>query len=403
MHNTRSAWDDFTIHRTVRGGEAGNFGRAGRVQWRPHLSPQGVFCVDRTLDARRPHNNEESSMNAMDSNRSTPERKRQSSLGALLVAASAGLVLLAGSAPVLAGTSNLTVVVESALTRPPELDVVSPSAATCTSPNFDKGCAITAYSVAISNGTSSNVSNAWFKATTYVFDGNGTQTSIKAPFVTVPQTCSKSADGTTIACNIGQVAAGGGSFPTFNVTVRSPSVTAPGHKIQLVWDIPSGQGASGSLSPVSSSTALSGQPAVTLIGEPPSPTKATTRSWVTEPHTQLFTGNTDIATSTNLATVKVDLPKVPDTQIAKLTTEVTTLGFCTTADFPKCVQYTLDIPGVFEPVDTTAEGYLIIILQRDSSTIKNGAKVENVVIYHSADATLDFQSPTAMPRGGFSP
>jgi len=327
-------------------------------------------------------------MNAIASHLSARGWKFRPSLGAALVAASAGLALLAGSSPVLAGTSNLDVVVESALTPPPLPDVVSPSASTCTFPTLVKGCTIAAYSVAISNPTSSNVSNAWFKATTYVFDTTGAQTSIKAQFLTVPSNCTKSPDSTTISCSIGQVAAGGGSFPKFVVTVHSPSVTAKGYEIRLAWDVPSGQGASGSLSPVSSSTAIPGE-AVTQVGDPPTPTKATTRSWVTAPNTELYTGDTDIATASNLGTVKVKLPKAPNTNVATLTSEVTNLGVCTTADFPSCIQYTLDIPGPLDNLgnvipfdDGTIDGYLTIVLQRDTSTVKNGAKVANVIVYH---------------------
>ena len=179
-------------------------------------------------------------MNAIASHLSARGWKFRPSLGAALVAASAGLALLAGSSPVLAGTSNLDVVVESALTPPPLPDVVSPSASTCTFPTLVKGCTIAAYSVAISNPTSSNVSNAWFKATTYVFDTTGAQTSIKAQFLTVPSNCTKSPDSTTISCSIGQVAAGGGSFPKFVVTVHSPSVTAKGYEIRFGMGRPVG-------------------------------------------------------------------------------------------------------------------------------------------------------------------
>ena len=294
-----------------------------------------------------------------------------------------GLALLAGSSPVLAGTSNLTVDVHSALTPPPLTDVVSPSASTCTFPTLVKGCTTGAYAVAIRNDTTSNVSNAYFQATTYVVDSAGALTSYKAEFLTAPG-CSIGANSTTISCNIGNLPAG--SFaPTFVVTVHSPSVTASGYKIKLVWDIPSGQGVSGSLSPVSSSTALS-QTSFTTIGDPPTAKKATTRSWVTAA-ADLYTGDSDIATLANLGTVKAHLPKAPTTNVATLTTEVTQQTFCTTSDFPNCIKYTLDIPGTFDD-GKTIDGYLTIVLQRDTSTIAPGAKVDNVVIYHQGVDSL---------------
>ena len=185
-------------------------------------------------------------MNAMGNDRSTQGWKRRSGSGAVLVAATMGLALLTGGSPALAGTSNLTVVVQSALTPPPLPDVVSPSASTCTYPTLVKGCVTAAYSVAISNATPGNVSNAWFNATTYVYDSTGALTSIKAEFLTAPG-CSISADRTTISCNIGNVPKRGGAFPTFVVTVHSPTVPASGHEIRLKWDVPNGQCANGSL------------------------------------------------------------------------------------------------------------------------------------------------------------
>lgn len=302
----------------------------------------------------------------------------RASLCVRILGAVFGAACLAANPPALAGTSNLSVDVHSALTPPPLADVVSPSASSCTFPTLLKGCTTGAYSVAISNTTSSNVSNAWFHATTYVVDGNGNPTSYHAQFTSAPG-CSTSADSTTIACNVGNLPAGS-SFPAFVVTVHSPSVTASGYKIKLVWDIPTGQGASGSLSPVSSSTALT-ETSFTMIGDPPTPRKATTRSWVTAA-ADLYTGDVDFATSANLGTVKAHLPKAPATNVATLTTEVTDLTFCTTSDFPQCIKYTLDIPGTFDTL--TPDGYLTFILQRDASTIKPGAKVQNVVIYHQS-------------------
>lgn len=298
--------------------------------------------------------------------------------GGWAAATALGLSALTGSAPVFAGTSNLDVVVQSALTPPPLPQVVSPSASTCTFPTLVKGCATGAYSVDIKNPSSGNVSNAWFHASTYVLDGTGAQTSLKAQFLVAPN-CTKSADSTTIACNIGNVPSGG-TIPQFIVTIHSPLVPANGHQIKLVWDIPSGQGASGSLSPVSSSTALS-QTSLTLIGDRPTPTKATTRSWVTAAN-ELYTGDTDIASSTNLGTVKAFLPKPPTTKVATLATEVKDT-ICS-SDYKKCIEFTLDIPGTFkDPGDTDGSSLLKLTLRRDAKTVQNGAKVANAYLTYT--------------------
>jgi hypothetical protein len=300
----------------------------------------------------------------------------------------------------MAGTSNLSVDVRSALTPPPLPDKVSPSATTCAlAPVAGKaGCTTAAYSVGISNPTSSNVSNAYFHATTYVVDANDQPTAYKAEFLTAPG-CSISANLTTISCQIGQVSAGASVAP-FIVTVHSPAVTTTDYKIKLVWDIPSGQGASGSLAPVSSSSAQS-QSSYTTISDPPTPKKATTRSWVTTAG-ELYTGNAEIATAANLGTVKVILPKAPDTNVATITTEVTEETFCTTADFPNCIRFTLDIPGEFE--DGTIAGYLTFVLQRDTTTIKKGARVENVVLYYqSSDLDPLLPIPDCDPLTGLLP
>jgi hypothetical protein len=157
-------------------------------------------------------------------------------------------------------------------------------------------------------------------------------------------------------------------------------VNAAGHRIKLVWEIPSGQGAGGSLSPVSSSTAQT-QTSYTLIGNPPTPTKATTRSWVTAAR-ELYTGDTDIASSTNLGTVKAFLPKPPTTKVATLTTEVKD-AICS-SDYKKCIDFTLEIPGVFkDPSDTDGSSLLKITLRRDAKTVQNSAKVENAYLTYT--------------------
>ena len=162
----------------------------------------------------------------------------------------------------------------------------------------------------------------------------------------------------------------------------------------------SGQGASGSLAPISSTIAQS-QSSYTKIGDPPTPKKATTRSWITAAG-ELYTGNAEIATAANLGTVKVVLPKAPDMNVATITTEVTEEGFCTTADFPSCIRFTLDIPGTF---DTGLIGdYLTFVLQRDATTIKKGARVENVMLYYqSSDTALPLPIPDCDPLTGLLP
>jgi hypothetical protein len=119
--------------------------------------------------------------------------------------------------------------------------------------------------------------------------------------------------------------------------------------------------------------------------------------------TELYTGNDDIATAANLATVKVILPKAPDTNVATLTSEVTPATFCTTSDFPKCVEYTLDISGTFDTAPP--DGYLKIVVQRDASTIKNGAKAENVLVKHD-DLEIRNCDPGGLiptPVSGYAP
>ena len=88
----------------------------------------------------------------------------------------------------------------------------------------------------------------------------------------------------------------------------------------------------------------------TLIGEPPTPTHAKTKSWVTAP-ADLYTGNSDIATSANLGTVKATLPKAPDGNIAAL--EMLVKNQICFSDYKNCIDFTLDIPGTFKETAMT--------------------------------------------------
>ena len=300
-----------------------------------------------------------------------------------------GFLLSVASLPVLAGTGSL----EASVTSLP--DEVSPSvsvpACTATSTTA-QGCTKALYSVQISNaGNSNNVSNAWFRATTYVVDSAApfnVISTLKAPILTFPAVtgtlpfCTSSGDGTTIACQIGQIAAGG-TFPPFNITVRSPAATVAGYRILVAWDIPSGQGASGSLSPVSSSPAVGVNQTFTTIGAPPSATSAKTKSYV-EGAATLYTGNTDIATPTNLGTVKAVVPTAPVGNVATLQMDVEDIPCF--PDYKKCIRFNLEIPGTFGGATAADDAFLKFTLRRDATTIQKGAKAANAYLTYSKDS-----------------
>jgi hypothetical protein len=301
----------------------------------------------------------------------------------------AEFLLSVASLPVLAGTGSLDVTVTSLP------DEVSPSvsvpACTATSTTA-QGCTKALYSVQISNaGNTNNVSNTWFRATTYVVDSAvpfNVITTLKAPILTFPAVpgtlpvCSTSADGTTIACQIGQVAAGQ-TPPPFNFTVRSPATTVAGYQILVAWDVPTGQGASGSLSPVSSSPAVGVNQTFTLIGTPPSPTFAKTKSYV-EGAASLYTGNTDIATSTNLGTVKAVVPTAPVGNVATLEMNVDP-NPCF-SDYKNCIKFNLEIPGTFGGATAPDAAFLKFTLRRDVTTLQKSAKAENAYLTYSKDS-----------------
>jgi len=187
-----------------------------------------------------------------------------------------------------------------------------------------------------------------------------------------------------MACQIGQIASGG-IVPTFSFTVRSPATTAAGYRILVAWDVPSGQGASGSLSPVSSSPAVGVNQTFTLIGTPPSPTSAKTKSYVEGP-ASLYTGNTDIATATNLGTVKAVLPTAPVGNVATLQMDVED-NPCS-SDYKKCIRFNLEIPGTFGGATSADTAFLKFTLRRDATTIQKNAKAANAYLTYSKDSEI---------------
>ena len=312
------------------------------------------------------------------------EALRRSARGLASIVAVSIVLLAAAVDPAHAGTKNgLNISIT------PVPDSVSPSPSTCTTANPPKGCVLDAEQIVVTNISTSNISNAWFKATTYVLDASGAATSFKAPFVNPPSNCTVSTSGTTILCNLGQLPSGGTPVSLL-LLVQSPTTTTSGNKISLQWDVPSGQGGVPSLSPVSSQSAQT-DAVITLIGDPPTAQHAKTKSYVASNDTVLFTGNTDIATLTNLGTVKSLIPTPPVGSVAALNMDVNG-SFCTTSDFPQCIKFLLNIPGTF---GTSSGGYLTIILQRDGTTIQNGAKVQNV--------TILYQEGTFDSSGNFTP
>ena len=313
------------------------------------------------------------------------EALRRSAHGLGSIVAVSIMLLAAAVDPAHAGTKNgLNVSIT------PVPDSVSPSPSTCTSTSSN-GCVLDAEQVVVSNISTSNISNAWFKATTYVLDASGNVVpNLTAPFTgPVPSNCTVSVSKTTILCNLGQLPSGGTPVSLL-LLVQSPTTTTSGNKISLQWDVPSGQGGVPSLSPVSSQSAQT-DAVITLIGDPPTAQHAKTKSYVASNDTVLFTGNTDIATLTNLGTVKSLIPTPPVGSVAALNMDVNG-SFCTTSDFPQCIKFLLNIPGTF---GTSSAGYLTIILQRDGTTIQNGAKVQNV--------TILYQEGTFDSSGNFTP
>lgn len=221
---------------------------------------------------------------------------------------------------------------------------------------------LASYRVTLTNSSqSSALSTPRFVGTTSVASGN---VGAKASFKTVAgATCSTANEGTSIDCVIGSLLAGATSDP-FTVTFTVPT---SGSGITLAWQAVFNSGA-----PPGNSNGEVGSTAIVL--DPIDDNKVASDVPAGFSLT-LFTGSANaVPNVSDKAATKVAVP-VSAVATTALIKEVTFTTGC--SNFHTCYESQVSIPGF---TGTYPTSYLTIILRQDSSNIKNGTRIESVLI-----------------------
>lgn len=251
---------------------------------------------------------------------------------------------------------------------------------------------LASYRITLTNSsTSSSLNTPRLVGTTSVSAGN---LGAKATFKTVAgAVCTTTNDGTSIDCTVASLAPGA-SAP-FTVTFAAPT---SGADIRLAWQAVFDSGA-----PPGNSNGEVGSTAIIL--DPIDDNKVATDVPAGFAVT-IFTGSANaVPSSSDKAATKVAVPATAVATTATITEEETFLVNCT--NFKTCFQSTVSIPG-FVGALTPVPTYLTITLRQDSSNIKNGTRIESVLIDYVDDSSVlspaigDCESPTS-PRNDFVP
>ena len=244
---------------------------------------------------------------------------------------------------------------------------------------------LASYRITLTNsGTASALNRPRLVATTSVTGGN---VGAKATFKTVTgAVCTTTNDGTSIDCTIGSLAPGATSAP-FTVTFAAPT---SGTDITLAWQAVFDSGA-----PPGNSNGEVGSTAIIL--DPIDDNKVASDVPAGFALT-IFTGSANaVPSSSDKAATKV---AVPATAVATPATITETTFTLNCSNFKTCYESKISLPQFVGSYPAT---YLTITLRQDNSNIKNGTRIESVLIDYVDDANVlfpaigDCPSPTT-PR-----
>jgi hypothetical protein len=228
-----------------------------------------------------------------------------------------------------------------------------------------------AYEVKIVNNSTNVLNNVRFVAYTVVAGSNAF-----APFVTdalspncvaVAAPAGAPANASAIECVLGQLRGGGGTTATssFTVIFKSPSA---GSAINLNWQAFYAEGTNdnpgaghGDGSDLGVATTPLGTPEATKI-----------KTYVPTGGGTFFTGVDGIPRPGDLWTSKVTVPSVAKAEVQE-SINVASCG----SDLLICVATSLRIPGTFASLE--------IVLRRDATTFKTGAKIANASLYYQPE------------------
>jgi hypothetical protein len=231
-----------------------------------------------------------------------------------------------------------------------------------------------AYKVTIANVGGNTINNIVFTGATTVTDA-----AEKAEFASVEgaSCATTNGDGTAIQCTIGQLKSGVG-YPSFVVFFKSPKkvdnmvADAEGEdKVSFAGITYYAEGTGGvPQSPPDNSTRTWTASQIALGTFNPE----VVRSAVQKTGGILFTGNGKSANAGDKFTTYVTVPAATTYTTAQIQESPLT-GDPNCNSFALCWQTSLTIPGTFAP-------YLSVELTMDSSNIKSGTKIDNVVVQY---------------------
>jgi hypothetical protein len=230
---------------------------------------------------------------------------------------------------------------------------------------------VATYTVTLTNTSASNtINNGRLVATTTVVGG---LSDAKAVFKSASgATCAVSLEGTRVDCSVDSLAIG--QFKEFTLTFFSPS---SGTSIDLAWDAVFDLG-----TPPGGSNGDAGTTTIAL--EAIDPTKVTSAVPPNET-VSVFTGNFALPGTFDQFTVAITIPPVAvSTTATVLESDISTNINCTSLrNFKKCYQSSISIPSV--DLENTGS-YLSFVLSIDKSNIRNGSKIDKVLIQYSDGA-----------------
>jgi len=250
-----------------------------------------------------------------------------------------------------------------------DMDAAVGSLASPVSLNVNGSQPVATYTVSLTNAGSSNtISNGRFVATASVSGGNfGTNAVFKSAS---GASCTTSLGGTKVDCSVGSLAVS--ESKAFTLTFFSPS---SGTSIDLVWDAVFDNG-----TPPGGSNGASGSTSIALAAiDPTSVTSAVPPNETVS----VFTGNLALPSDYDQFTVAITVPPVSiSTTASVVESDITSEVNCSSMrNFVRCFQSNISIPGIV--LSGVGADYLTFQLRVDKSDIRNGTKIDKVLIQYT--------------------
>jgi hypothetical protein len=229
---------------------------------------------------------------------------------------------------------------------------------------------VATFTVKLTNTSASNtINNGRLVATTSV---SGGAAGAVATFKSASgANCTVDINGTRVDCSVGSLALNG--YKEFTLTFYSP---ASGTSINLVWDAVFDNG-----TPPGGSNGDSGTTTIELAAIDPA--KVTSAVPANE-SVSVFTGNLALPSSADQFTVAISIPSANATTTTATVQESDITGDlnCSSLrNFVRCFESDIRIPGVV--LSGSGTDYLTFRLRVDKSDIRNGTKIDKVVIQYT--------------------